>query len=62
MSSDNYIYINKKTKEVWMCTASELVGTREKGLENLYQAGQIEQKIPPTDLFTMEFLKDIYSE
>lgn len=34
MSADNYIYIDKKNFEVWSCVASELEGTKEKGLEN----------------------------
>ena len=34
MSADNYIYIDKKTFEVWSCVASELEGTEEIGLEN----------------------------
>jgi hypothetical protein len=34
MSADNYIYIDRKTNEVWNCMASETVDTHEsKSLE-----------------------------
>lgn len=34
MSSDNYIYVDKKTFEVWNCTASEVMPVKGmKGLE-----------------------------
>ena len=31
MSADNYIYLDKKTFEVWGCTASCVTGLKKKG-------------------------------